>query len=490
MIKNVVIVGGLTAGYITALILKKKFQEKINIKIIKSKDIGIIGVGEGSTEHWKDFLNFLEIDPFEMIRECGATFKAGILFKDWVKKDYIHSVDDTFVRKNGQEVISYIKLIHEKRNLFLDSLYESKIIKNSDYPYPNQFHFDTFKLNSYLDKISKKHKIKVINDIIDEVLLNSKGEIDYIKSNKNKYTGELFIDCTGFKKILINKVGGKWHSYKEYLKVNSAITFQTPEQKNYDMWTTAKAMKNGWIFKIPVQGRTGNGYIFSDKYTTATEAHKEIEKELGHKVNVVKNIKFEPGRLKEVWIKNCVAIGLSANFVEPLEATSIGTSIQQAYLLMHNLTDTNPNVIKKYNKQVVSIMDNIRDFIFLHYICKRKDTEFWKDVSKLKIPLSLEENLKLWKHRMPIDDDVQGSDYRLFWANNFIQILYGLKLYDSDVVKKQFKSFSKKINLGLNWFFDEELSKINKNCDVVNHRDEITSILISNPNLHEKNKIH
>ena len=91
---------------------------------------------------------------------------------------------------------------------------------------------------------------------------------------------------------------------------------------------------------------------------------------------------------------------------------------------------------------------------------------------------------------MPIDDDVQGSDYRLFWANNFIQILYGLKLYDSDVVKKQFKSFSKKINLGLNWFFDEELSKINKNCDVVNHRDEITSILISNPNLHEKNKIH
>ena len=185
-----------------------------------------------------------------------------------------------------------------------------------------------------------------------------------------------------------------------------------------------------------------------------------------------------------------MAVGLSANFVEPLEATSIGTSIQQAYLLMHNLTDTNPNVIKKYNKQVISIMDNVRDFIFLHYICERKDTEFWKDVSKLKIPLSLEENLKLWKHRMPIDDDVQGSDYRLFWANNFIQILYGLKLYDSDVVKKQFKSFSKKINLGLNWFFDEELSKINKNCDVVNHRDEITSILISNPNLHEKNKIH
>ena len=234
----------------------------------------------------------------------------------------------------------------------------------------------------------------LVDDIIENVKVNSKG-IDYITSKNKKYVADFFIDCTGFKRLLISKLGAKWKSYKKYLKVNSAITFQTKEEENYNCWTLAKAMKFGWRFKIPVQGRSGNGYIFSDKYTTPEKAKLEIEKEVGCKIEVGKHIKFDPGRLDKVWIKNCVAIGLSANFVEPLEATSIGTSIQQAFLLMHNFPNPSISVRKQYNDQVKSIMENIIDFIYLHYFAWHKHNWFWKNYGFFNAPPSLKKMIDL-----------------------------------------------------------------------------------------------
>ena len=124
-----------------------------------------------------------------------------------------------------------------------------------------------------------------------------------------------------------------------------------------------------------------------------------------------------------------MAIGLSSNFVEPLEATSIGTSIQQTYLLMHNLHNPSATIKKQYNNQVVNIMDNIRDFIYLHYLAWKKNNSFWKNFTKLKAPLSLKKILNLWESRLPIDDDMQDSDYKLFWSKNFIQVLYGIGFF-------------------------------------------------------------
>ena len=312
---KVIIVGGGTAGYVTALILKEKFQENINIKVIRSKDIGIIGVGEGSTEDWSNFLTFTKIDKNLMVKECGATYKFGIMFEGWGEKKYLHSVISHWNILAGQEHVSYLNLILNKKKLNPDFLYNNILPVDIE---PSQFHFNTHKLNIFLEKTCEKRGIKIIDDIIDNVDINTKG-INFVESKKQKYEGDFFIDCTGFKRLLICKLGGKWESYKKYLKVNSAITFQTPDEDNYNCWTLAKAMKFGWRFKIPVQGRHGNGYIFSDKYTNAEKAKLEVEKELGHEINIGKHIKFDPGRLDKVWIKNCVAIGLSANFVEPLE---------------------------------------------------------------------------------------------------------------------------------------------------------------------------
>ena len=333
-IKNIVIVGAGTAGYVTALILKAKFEETIDITIIKSKDIGIVGVGEGTTEHWTEFLKYTKIKSELMIKECGATFKAGIMVQGWGTKNYLHNVNGDYGYYSGQENLSYLKSMIDDKLLTNKGSLDNLISKET---VPRGYHFDTFKLNKFLEKTSNERNIKLIDDVIEKVVISTKG-ITSIQSKDKEYRADLFIDCTGFKKVLIKGLKAKWKSYKKYLKVNSAFTFQTPEEDTYNLWTLAKAMKFGWRFKIPVQGRHGNGYIFCDKYTNTEKGKLEVEKELGHKITIGREFKFDPGRLDKVWIKNCVAIGLSANFVEPLEATSIGTSIQQAFLLVHNLS--------------------------------------------------------------------------------------------------------------------------------------------------------
>ena len=444
-VKSITIVGGGTAGLISALILQYKFSQNISFKVVCSSKIGIIGVGEGSTEHWEDFLKFVRIEPYEVIRKCGATLKSGIYFENWSDKDYFHNVSIPYDTTWGQERINYVKLISEQKNplelfqkYFLLNKVNSNHLNNQTTP-TRQFHFNTQLLNDFLVKTCKERGIEIIDDDIEDVLLNDKGEIDKLKGIKSDYKSDFYIDCTGFKRLLISKLGAKWQSYSKYLKLKSAIVFPTEDTENYNMYTTAKALKYGWRFNIPVWGRHGNGYIFDSDYINADEAKEEVEKDLNKNVDVTKVINFDPGALDKVWIKNCYAIGLAANFVEPLEATSIGTSIQQSYILMHNLVNYNQNTINYCNKQVNSIMDNIRDFICLHYITKKNDSQFWLDLKNISLPDNLQKNLELWKNRLPIEDDFQYcSKYKLFTDHNYILVLYGLGLLNVENIKKQY----------------------------------------------------
>jgi tryptophan halogenase len=241
----------------------------------------------------------------------------------------------------------------------------------------------------------------------------------------------------------MNRLGAKWISFKKYLKMKSAITFQTGDEENYNYWTLAKAMDYGWRFKIPVWGRHGNGYIFDSDYISADQAHKELELEFGKKIEIGKQFFFDPGYLDRTWIKNCCAIGLSSSFVEPLEATSIGTSIQQSFLLTYRLGNYTEKVIEKYNNSIKDIMENIRDFIVLHYITKKDNTQFWKDIKNLEIPDSLKENLAIWKHRLPMREDfAELSNYILFKSANFILVMDGLELFDRQSIKQEFLKHS------------------------------------------------
>jgi len=427
-----IIVGAGTAGLVTALILKQKFDQNIDLKIIKSDDIGIIGVGEGSTEHWMDFMRWCNLDYKEVIRECNSTLKAGIYFKGWSKKDYLHALHPDI--KLGQEHIGYYSYVLNN-GVFGKKYLSKKIDPNNERPV-NQLHFDTFKLNKYLQKKCIERGIVIKEDTIKEVKINKKG-IDFIKGTR-KHKADFYIDCTGFRRVLINSFKTKWISFNKYLKVKSAIVFPTEDSDNYNSYTTATAMNAGWMFNIPVWGRHGNGYIFDSDVITKEKAHEEVEKKLGRTIDIKKQINFDPGYLEKTWIKNCFAIGLSANFVEPLEASSIGTSIQQAYLLSHYIINYNEKTIDKFNNTMEQIMLNIRDFICLHYITSRKQL-FWKTQT---IPDSLRDRLELFKTRLPIREDFCESQYFLFREPHYIVVMHGLGLINVEKIKKHYSMLS------------------------------------------------
>jgi hypothetical protein len=458
-VKSVLVVGGGTAGLISAIILKIRLD--ITVDVVHSKNIGIIGVGEGSTEHWQEFMTFVGIDHHTLIKEADATYKSGIMFENWGSKDYLHSVASPLNSKTGQYHHVYAKQIsQEDTRLAPEAFWKNRIDKrflNNNNIFPaNQFHFNTHKLNDFLIKIAKSLGINIIEDDIEDINLDENGYIDNLKGIQFDYKYDFYIDSTGFKRILISKLGGKWQSYSKYLKMKSAITFQTEDEDNYNFWTVSRAMDYGWMFKIPVWGRHGNGYIFDSDYINADQAQQEVETYLGKKVNVNKQFNFDPGCLEEVWIKNCCAIGVSANFIEPLEASSIGTSIQQSFLLMHRLGRVDNDTINSYNKSVNDIMENARDFIALHYMTDKADSIFWKDLKKIEIPNTLKSKLELWKNRLPIREDFKNlSDYILFKDPNFILVMEGLNLFNRDAIKDEYSLLNSK--------FKEEAEKIAAN---------------------------
>lgn len=466
-IKNVLIVGGGTGGLTSALILKNRFP-KLIVDVVKSDDIGIIGVGEGSTEHWKQFSDFCGFTLSELISETKATFKFGIMFEEWTKNPYFHNVTGAFndlrygMYLGGYAYAIFNNLTPEQyTNPFC---FQNKIILNN---FPNQFHFNTFKLNQFLLKKCSEIGINIFNDTISDIIINEDGNIKNIKSNIKDYSYDFYIDSTGFKKKLISKLGAKWISYRDYLPMNEAIAFPTEDTNDYPPYTLARAMSSGWMWRIPTYGRWGNGYVFNNNYINADQAKKECEDYLGFKVEIAKNIKFEAGTIDRPWIKNCLAIGLSSSFIEPLEATSIGISIQQSFLLMHLLINYNELDIQLYNNTFKDIVENTRDFVILHYMVDKKDSKFWKEL-KLNLPKSLLNNLKKWKYRLPISEDFK-TGYSLFKDSNFTVLLKELNLIDKEFLKKEYDMLNDFIKNDIQNKINN-LIYCNKNSDLISHK--------------------
>lgn len=435
--QKLTIVGSGTAGLVTALILRQRF-EKLNITVISSSNIGIIGVGEGTTEHWSDFINFCGISAADLIKNADATFKFGVKFENWSKKDYLHYVNGyPHQHRFGQYPLLFGKFISEK--IESSKIHPANILRNTifDSHLPNQYHFNTQKLNDLLKNACLSRNIEIVEDEITDVIINN-NKIKSIKGKK-EYTSDFYVDCTGFKRLLISKLGATWEPYTE-LVMNEAIAFQTEDTDEYNCYTLARAMKAGWLWRIPTFGRWGNGYVYSNKYSNKEEAKKEVEKFLKQKIKIAKHIKFEAGRIKTPWINNCCAIGLSASFAEPLEASNIGVGINQAFLLIHYLSNYSKDDIEQYNQKCNSIFDNVRDFVLIHYMVDKKDSKFWKEL-KLKIPEKLNKKLKMWKNRLCINEDFDNN-YLLFSEYNFLLVLYGIDFFDHKKILKEYKDLN------------------------------------------------
>lgn len=475
-IKKIAVVGGGTAGLVAALILKTRFPS-FDVDIIRSEKIGIVGVGEGSTEHWTAFMDFIGIHYFDIVKECDSTFKSGIMFKGWGDKDFLQSISSGFNQTEKKYHYAYAKQIAEgaePKDLMSSHTWDSRVntwfMSNHASSPVLQFHFNTHKLNDFLTMISEHKGIRFFDDEISDIQLNDQGEIQSIIGTKSSYEYDFYIDSTGFRRLLIDKLGAKWVSYSQYLKMKSAIMFATEmPDGNIPMYTTAQAMDYGWMFSIPTYGRTGNGYIFDSDYITADQAHAEIEKFLNRKVEINRSINFDPGTVDTPWIKNCCAVGLSASFVEPLEASSIGTSIQQAFLLSDLIVNYNESVIKKYNNVMGGILENIRDFIILHYLTKKTNTEFWQAARAVTLPDSLASKLEIWKSKLPTADDfVNYSQFKLFSDSHHILILHGLGLLDPEKIKQEYDLM---VDNDSKLRADEVVDHaLNLRCQTVDHR--------------------
>lgn len=449
-VKDIVIVGGGTAGWITALnFLKKTF---CNITVISSKEIPIIGVGGSTTGKLAELINVANINEKELLLKTNSTFKIGIKHSNW------HTKGESFWSPLGVHVenennyphrnYDLYRIFHIANELGVENELISRCMKHSLIPmvkFANNFHIayhiDTYDFGQYIKKeVLKNTRVKHIEGIVDEVNKNDNG-IKNLKVNNKNISGDLFVDCSGFKRLLIDNK--EFKSYEDELLVNRAITFNIKDRviNNY---THARAMNNGWMWEIPLQERKGCGYVFSDNHTTPDKVKIEIENELGREVEIQKDIKFNSGRIQNVWKGNIISTGLATGFVEPLEATSIHMTVIQINHFIENYFTHEMSFDgqqKQYNKDINVIWDDIKDFIRLHYISPRQDTSFWKDVSNAKISDSLKDRLNIWKSRMPRFADYGRNNFYDLGNTLWYQILMGMKLLDKDIAKKELEQF-------------------------------------------------
>lgn len=448
MINSVCVLGGGNAGLMAALYLKTALPE-LDITLIKSKKIGTIGVGEGSTEHWTAFAKAVGINIVDLIQRCGATIKIGIKFEDWHGDgtSYFHSLPEFLVNMDAYTGAPYtlMRLIGDGAGteklhwqLPMDGYVREPL---TDY---YQFHFDSEKLNLFLQSKCTELNIKIIDAEIVGPTIDDQGFVENIVDDLgNKYAADFFIDSSGFNRVIASKLGATWIDWSKHLPMNSAVAFQTAYEENIPPYTLAKAMSSGWHWRSPVQDRFGNGYVFCDQFITEDQAVREIQKHFKDTIHVGRKVSYISGKVSEAWIKNCVSIGLSSNFVEPLEASSISTTIKQLQLLsgsIWNWSREDTGSIKAYNAVVDDMMYNILDFIQLHYFTKREDTEFWRWCkNEIVVTDFNKENLEVFKKNFVnhtlLPEDGLFSNYRIFDCLNWIQVMHGLRMFDTASIK-------------------------------------------------------
>jgi tryptophan 7-halogenase len=413
--KKIIVLGGGAAGWLTSLFVKKIYPQN-EVTLIESKKIGILGAGEGSTPHLVSFLNFLNINIFDLLSKTKGTLKYGINFENWNgdNKKYFHGFSslnelNKFSVKNSFTHDCYDKYLIDcvSKNLNLNEcLHGSLLNENKKVDILNEnfsLHFDAHKIANYLKEIATQRGVIHVEGEVLNLSQDEKGNITSVTlQNKAKHFCDFIFDCSGFKRLIIGEIfQTQWVDYQKHLPMKKAVPFFLEQENEIMPCTHAIAMKYGWIWKIPLQHRFGAGYIYDSDFINSEQALIEAEKHFGFKLDSPRIISFNAGRFENVWVKNCIAVGLSAGFTEPLEATSLYITSQQLMLLAHykeDLFDISEYKRKNFNLIIKNTNDEILAFLYLHYLTKRNDSDFWKNFkNNTVIPEFLVERLNSLK---------------------------------------------------------------------------------------------
>jgi len=420
-LQNLVIVGGGSAGWMAAAALSSLLDPKsVSVTLIESEQIGTVGVGEASIPDIINFNRLLGIDEAEFLRETNGTFKLGIEFKDWGKlgDTYFHPFGTHGVDMNGIDFHQY--WLHTQRHGNRASIEEyslcSLAAKEKKFTSPSNdtrsvlshisyaYHFDASRYAAYLRKYAEKRNVTRIEGKIETVITcPESGDIKQLfLDNKKIVEGDFFFDCSGFRSLLMGqKLDVDFENWSHWLPCDRAQAIACEKSGPILPFTRSTAHSAGWQWRIPVQQRTGNGHIYSSNFMSDDQASDILMNNLDAKeIGTPKLIRFETGHRKEFWSKNCVAIGLSAGFLEPLESTSLYL-IQMGISRFISLFPAAGNYVvvrEEYNRQMQQLFEQVRDFIILHYAAtERDDSEFWNYCRNMSLPDSLHRKIDLFR---------------------------------------------------------------------------------------------
>ena len=441
-VRRVVIAGGGTAGWMAAACISKIMGRVLDIKLIESEEIGTVGVGEATIPTMTFFLDALGIDEREFVAATQATYKLGISFENWrnVGENYFHSFGKTGT-DHWSAGFQHFWMAGRARGLaanYGDYCLEARAAMDNRFALlPNNglnfaYHLDATRYAAYLRQFSEAHGVVRIEGKIVKVHTEGQpGNTDcditaLTLDNGSHLEGDLFIDCTGMRALLIGEtLGVPYDNWSEWLHCDSAVAAQTASVRDAVPYTRSIAHPWGWQWRIPLQHRVGNGLVFSSKYLSDDDAKAALLANVeGDVLRQPRVIKFTPGQRKQVWKRNCVAIGLSSGFLEPLESTSIHL-IQRGVTRLMQIFPANgicQSDVDEYNAQTNWAIESIRDFIILHYhVTNRTDSQFWRDCRDMAIPPNLAHRIELFKKTARV---FRNTD-ELFGETSWIQVMMG-----------------------------------------------------------------
>lgn len=475
-IRNVVVLGGGTAGWMTAAYLGKALQNTVRITVLEAPTIPKIGVGEATVPNLqRAFFDYLGLDEDEWMRECNAGFKMAVKFINWRTPG---EASQTPRHQDGRSDHFYhpFGLLPQYDNIPLSHYwYQARVRGECDDPYDYAcfkepalmdanrapryrdgrratqyaWHFDAHLVADFLCRFATQRQGVVhVRDEMQEVLLDERGHIQALKTKSGQVLeGDLFIDCSGFRSLLINQaLGEPFIDMSDHLLCDRAVATAVRNDDatlGVEPYTSAIAMKSGWTWKIPMLGRFGTGYVYASRFTTADDATEEFCRlwNLDPADAQLNHVRFRVGRNRRAWVKNCVGIGLSSCFLEPLESTGIYFIYAALYQLLKHFPDRsfNETLTDRFNREIEQMFDDTRDFIQAHfYFSQRVDTPFWSANKELHLTDNIKEKVERFKAGLPVNPPIADeatyytnldAEFRNFWTNgSYYCILTGLNV--------------------------------------------------------------
>lgn len=438
-LKKIVIVGGGTAGWLAAAMLRHHLRPDLcEIELVESAELGTIGIGESTVPPFVGLIQRLGIDEQDFIQATHATYKLGIKFVDWHqrKQEYFHPFGvigkrigshdfyQCWLKARAQGDSSALQdfspcaVMAEQGRFFLPPNAQHTPIGGANYA----LHVDAVLVARYLRRYAEDRGVKRTEGFVQQVIKQENGRIDrLVLRDGQAIAADFFIDCTGFKALLIGEtLGVDFLDWSEYLPCDRAVAVKTESSSPTLPYTQATARKAGWSWSIPLRHRVGNGYVYASRFCSDGEARATLMRGLkGKPMEEPRTIPFVTGHRRQIWKHNCLALGLASGFIEPLESTAIHLIARgiEFFLRYYPDRDCDPALIREYNRRMTADYEEVRDFIVLHYCStERQDSPFWRWCRNMPLPDSLQERIELFKGhgalREGVDELFRGASWQ------------------------------------------------------------------------------